>query len=111
MQFSTDPTPSRSKTKCLIFSRSRSPEIIRNVQLNGNNLPWVKSAKHLGNQLSTNLSYSPLSPEMVTDLLGKRAAFFNSVHQVQQKFGSFDPKVVLRLVSIYSTAMYGSPLW
>ena len=52
-----------------------------------------------------------MAPEMTTDLLCKRAVFFNSVHQVQQKFGSFDPKLVLRLVSVYSTSMYGSPLW
>lgn len=111
MQFSTDSIPSKSKTKCLFFSRSRTPDMIKNVKLNGDSLPWVKSARHLGNQLSTNLHYSPMAPEMTTDLLCKRAVFFNSVHQVQQKFGSFDPKLVLRLVSVYSTSMYGSPLW
>ena len=83
--------------------------MIKNVKLNGDSLPWAKSARHLGNQLSTNLHYSPMAQEMTTDLLCKRAVFFNSVHQVQQKFGSFDPKLVLRLVSVYSTSMYGSP--
>ena len=62
MQFSTDSIPSKSKTKCLFFSRSRTPDMIKNVKLNGDSLPWVKSARHLGNQLSTNLHYSPMAP-------------------------------------------------
>ena len=111
MQFSTDPSPSKSKTKCLFFSRSRTPDSIRSVRLNGDSLPWVNSAKHLGNLLSTKLSHSPLAPDMASDVLEKRAMFFDSIHQVLQKFGSFDPKLVMRLIGIYSTSMYGSPLW
>ena len=109
MEFSTDPIPSKSKTKCLFFSKLRTLNIIKNVKLNGNELPWVNSAKHLGNYLSTQLSYAPLAPEMSTDLRCKRAMVFDSVNQVKQKFGAFDPKLVLRLLSVYSTALSGSP--
>ena len=111
MVFSTDPVPSKSKTKCLFFSTSRSVDNIANVKLNGNDLPWVSTAKHLGNHLSSKLNLSTLSPETKTDLLCKRAILFDRVHQVQQQFGYYDPQLVLRLLSIYSTAMYGSPLW
>ena len=63
------------------------------------------------NQLSSNLMLSPLSPDTSADILCKRAIFFDSVHQVIQRFGSYDPALTLRLVSVYSTAFYGSTLW
>ena len=111
MLFSTDPNPSKSKTKCLFFSRSRAADMVANVKLNGNNLPWVSTAKHLGNHLSSTVCLSPYCPETKTDLLCKRAILFDKVHQVQQQFGQYDPHLVLELLSIYSTALYGSPLW
>ena len=111
MQFSTDPIPSKSKTKCLIFSRDKTAEQILNVKLNGDNLPWVDTAKHLGNLLSSKLDLSTFSPQTKTDLLSKRAILFDKVHQIQQQFGYYEPQLVLKLLSIYSTALYGSPLW
>ena len=111
MIFSTDPNPSKSKSKCLFFSRSRTADKIHPVKLNGNCLPWVSTAKHLGNHLSSILSVSPYSPETRTDLLRKRAILFDKIHQVQQQFGQYEPQLVLQLLSIYSTALYGSPLW
>ena len=109
MLFSTN--PSKSKIKCLFFSRSRSADMIPCVKLNGNKLPWISTAKHLGNHLSSTLCLSPYCPETKTDLLCKRAILFDRVHQVQQQFGQYDPHLVLQLVSIYSTDLYGSPLW
>ena len=111
MLFSTDPLPSKSKTKCMLFSRDKSSDKVLNVRLNEDNLPWVSTAKHLGNHLSSKLNNSPSSPETKTDLLCKRAILFDKIHQVQQQFGYYEPKLVLQLLSIYSTAMYGSPLW
>ena len=70
-----------------------------------------KFCQTLGKLLEYSLSYAPLAPEMSTDLRCKRAMVFDSVNQVKQKFGAFDPKLVLRLLSVYSTALYGSPLW
>ena len=81
------------------------------VNLNGDSLPWVTTAKHLGNHLSSKLNHFPYSPETKTDLLCKRAILFDKVHQIQQQFGYYEPRLVLRLLSIYSTALYGSPLW
>ena len=111
MVFSTDPLPSKSKTKCMLFSRDKSADQVLNVRLNGDNLPLVSTAKHLGNHLSSKLNFSPTSPETKTDLLCKRAILFDKIHQVQQQFGYYEPKLNLKLLSIYSTAMYGSPLW
>ena len=50
--FSMDPVPARSKTKCLLFCgkspRQRFPDPL---QLNGEDLPWVEAADHLGHTL------------------------------------------------------------
>ena len=111
MLFSTDPDPAKSKTKCLFFSRKRRSGQVENVRLNGDKLPWVESAKHLGNHLSSKIQLSCFSPETKTDLLKKRAILFDKVHQIQQQFGKYHPRLVLKLLSIYSTALYGSNLW
>ena len=81
------------------------------VKLNGDMLPWVNTAKHLGNHLSSSLNLGTFSPETKTDLLAKRAILFDKVHQIQQQFGYYDPHLVIKLLSIYSTALYGSTLW
>ena len=73
MLFSTDANPALSKTKCMFFSTSRSSDQVKQVLLNGNLLPWVDKAKHLGNHLSTKINLSLRSPETKTDLLCKRA--------------------------------------
>ena len=50
--FSTDPVPSKSKTKCMIFcgkaGRVQYPDP---VKLDGKDLPWVENADHLGHTL------------------------------------------------------------
>ena len=111
MLFSTDPNPAKSKTKCLFFSRTKSSDQILNVELNGDLLPWVTTAKHLGNNLSTKINFSSYSPETKSDLLCKRAILFDKVHQILQQFGCYNPRLIMKLLSIYSTAMYGSCLW
>jgi hypothetical protein len=111
MQFSTDPNPAKSNTKCLLFSRDKLDGQVKNVRLNGDLLPWVETAKHLGNHLSNKLNFTSYSPETRTDLLRKRAIMFDKVHQIQQQFGYCHPRMAIKLLSIYSTALYGSNLW
>ena len=71
----------------------------------------VPTAKHLGNHLSSKINFSSYSPETRTDLLQKRAILFDKVHQIQQQFGYCNPRLIIKLLSIYSTALYGSNLW
>ena len=111
MLFSTDTDPAKSKTKCLLFSRDKLHSQVMNVTLNGDLLPWVETAKHLGNHLSSKINFAFYSPETRTDLLMKRAILFDKVHQIQQQFGYYNPRLVIKLLSIYSTALYGSNLW
>ena len=111
MLFSTDPDHVKSKSKCMFFSRDQDSSQITNVKLNGDLLNWVSKAKHLGNYLSSKLNFSCQIPETKTDLLCKRAILFDKVHQIQQQFGFYHPRLVVKLLSIYSTALYGSCLW
>ena len=111
MLFSTDPDPAKSKTKCLLFSRNIRADQVKKVQLNGDSLPWVQTAKHLGNHLSSKINLSCYAPETKSDLLQKRAILFDKVHQIQQQFGYLNPRLVIKLLSIYSTTLYGSCMW
>ena len=97
MQFSTDPIPAKSKSKCLFFSRSRSADEIENLRLNGNKLPWVASAKHLGNLLSSKINAAFVIPAMAEDLRCKRDTIFDKIHQIKQQFRHLDPFLVVKL--------------
>ena len=56
LMFSTDPTPAKSKTKCVMFCGNNSGNYPLPVLLDGKQLPWVKKAEHLGHILHQNLS-------------------------------------------------------
>ena len=85
MQFSTDPVPAKSKTKCLHFTK-RNREV-KPLILNENELPWVERASHLGNTLTTKITQNPLGMDTSADLLQKRAISFQKVHELKQAYG------------------------
>ena len=49
--FSTNPDPSKSKTKGIVFSRKKLSFEPKLLLLNGDELPWVNQAKYLGNEI------------------------------------------------------------
>ena len=52
LQFSTDPNPSKSKTKCIfVFGKRKKLAKPAPLTLYGKELPWVASATHLGHEL------------------------------------------------------------
>ena len=53
MTFSTNDNPNKSKTKCTAFLKKK--RTLKNMTLSGKNLPWVESAKHLGNTIANNI--------------------------------------------------------
>ena len=109
MQFSTDPVPSKSKTKCLHFTTKK--RIVKPLILNENELPWVDKASHLGNTLTTKITQNPLGMDTSADLLQKRAIFFQKVHELKQAYGFYTPGMILEIIHIFGCSFYGSPLW
>ena len=92
LKFGTNPNPEKSKTKCLIFSKGRRKnDNIKKVELDGNELPWVQSVKHLGHTLQSNNS-------MTMDINMKRGSFISKVNSLIQEFHYASPDVMLRLV-------------
>ena len=74
------------------------------ISLNGVDIPWVSSYKHLGHLLH-------VSEDWQHDLMLKRGAFIGGIHELQQELGLQSPDVLLKLVHTYVTCFYGSSLW
>ena len=110
MIFSTDPDPKKSKTKCMLFSKDNNL-VVPQLTLNGEKLPWVKKASHLGNNLTVELTKNKMGMNNSSDLLQKRAIFFKKFHELKQAYGQYSPELVCETIRIFGTAFYGSPLW
>ena len=58
LRFGTNSCPEKSKTKCLVFSKGKTnTQMIKNVELDGNELPWVSNVKHLGHVLQSSEAF------------------------------------------------------
>ena len=103
LSFSVHDDPRKSKTKCIAFlNKERS---LTNISLNGKDLPWVKTAKHLGCKITD----EPGS--LKSDLMEKRAIYINKVNELSQEFYYADPSTKVRINNIFNSYFYGSPLW
>ena len=102
LKFSTNDDPEKSKTKCLHFSKSKIEPA--KIELDGRLLPWVKSAKHLGNILERDNTFS-------VDIDMKRGKFIGKIHSLMQEFNYATPDVTSKILQIYTTSFYGSNLW
>jgi len=106
IQFSTDPDPTRSKSKAIFVTGPRGGRLEKPVplQLCGQDLPWVASAEHLGHRLcETGL--------MSRDAIEKRARFIDCSVKIRETFGYAHPAEQLAAVEKYCTALYGSNLY
>ena len=92
--FSTDPNPTKSKTKCLYMcgTKVKSPVYPAPLQLYGRDLPWVTHATHLGHELNQDCT-------MDMDTKMKRAAFINNSTDIRHMFSFALPEQVLNAVS------------
>ena len=102
LKFSTNCNPEKSKTKCIHFSRKKIE--LAKISLNGDYLPWVESAKHVGNILERDNSFSK-------DIRTKRGSFIGRIHSILQEVHFASPLVKMKMINIYTTSFYGSPLW
>ena len=105
LKFSTDPDPEKSKTKSIfVCGRAVSKQKPVNLTLDGEQLPWVESAAHLGHILHQ-------SGSMEKDIRSKRASFIDESVQVRESFEFASPVEVLQAVKLYVGSHYGSMLW
>ena len=103
--FSTDPQPSKSKTKCIfVVGKKRNLSKPAPLLLCGRELPFVKQADHLGNMLTE-------QGDMDHDAEIKRAKFIQSTVEIREIFKSAAPSEVLKALNVYCSSFYGSCLW
>ena len=103
LKFSTHADPKKSKTKCIMFSKSK-PTDVAPILLNGDPLPWVREVKHLGNILQSDNS-------MKMDCVMKRGRFIGKVNSLLKEFHFVDSSVFVILLNLYASSFYGSNLW
>ena len=102
--FSTDPVPSKSKTKCIFFcglvGKIKYPDP---VQLYGKDLPWVERADHLGHTLSQ-------VTNMEQDCTRGRSRFINNTVELREELRFAKPDQILQAVQLLCTDANGSML-
>ena len=104
MLFSTDTDPSKSKTKCVFMCGKKKTVKPLPLYLYGRELPWVKTATHLGVELCEDGT-------MNSDIKHKTAAFISRSLEVREQFSFAHPMEVLSAVRVYCCDHYGSMLW
>jgi hypothetical protein len=106
LQFSTDPNPVKSKSKCIfmIGPRLRNQNKPAPLQLYGVDLPWVEKASHLGHELhqDCNMDY---------DCNCKRGKFIETSSSIRKTFKFANPPQVLQAIQVYCCDLYGAMLW
>ena len=103
--FSTDPCPSKSKTKCMLFcGKARKVKYPDPVTLNSEDLPWVSSADHLGHLLDQSLS-------MEKDCNRARAKYISKSVEIRNEMACANPDITMKVIQTYCQDAYGSMLW
>jgi hypothetical protein len=103
LEFSTDPNPIKSKTKCIAFHRGAKLDLPA-IYLNGDALPWCERVVHVGNTVHMNGT-------MEQDICEKRAIYIDRAMELNQEFMSSPNEVKLRMQRLYNSHFTGSPLW
>ena len=105
IMFSTDPNPSKSKTKCIfVCGNRRNLAKPAPLTLGGRELPWVSTATHLGHELHE-------SGTMEHDALVKRAIFIDKSVEIRESLSFASPVEILSAMKVYCSSFYGSMLW
>ena len=119
--FSTDPNHSRSKSKCLWFC-GKSGEVAypAPIMLNGDALPWVETATHLGHELhqQCTMEYDGkckranyINNKRANYINNKMAKYINNTITLRETFDFARPEQKLSAISVYAGGLYGFALW
>ena len=101
--FSTDSDPKKSKTMCIAFNCTNRDQLA-SVKLNGDSLPWVSRAKHIGNFLSEDGTTDH-------DMKVKKGIFIQSAMEINQEFFCLPAPIKMRLNLLYNSHFSGSNIW
>ena len=104
LEFSTDPDPEKSKSKCISMQGHMKHSKPVNLKLYGVDLPWVRTASHLGHELSEKCN-------MEQDMKVKRADFIRKSTEVREAFSFAQPNQILQAVRTYCCSLYGAMTW
>ena len=105
IKFSTDPIPSKSKTKGIIFRKNTQKVETAKISLCGNLLPWIDCAKYLGNK------WTNIKNILNDDVKVKRAKYIEKNCELIQEFYFVHPELLCKLNRIYNSSFTGSVLW
>ena len=104
LEFSTHPEPEKRKTKCIFMSGYMKIRKPVNLRLYGVDLPFVKSANHLGHQLSEDGT-------MDLDIRTRKARFIGDTTDVRDLFSFAQPNQILTAVKTYCCSMHNCMTW
>ena len=90
LSFSTNVNLMKCKTKCMAFLNQERE--LKNITLDGKDLPWVKTAKHLGCKIGEKIC------GLKDDLMEKRATYINKVNELTQEFHFAHPLTKSELI-------------
>ena len=103
--FSTDPVPSKSKTKCMFMcGKDKNMKKPKPLVLNGEELPWVETASHLGHELHVDGTFD-------FDARSKKFSLIEKTTQVRETFNFAHPLEVIHAMKVYCCDHYGYMLW
>ena len=103
--FSTDENPKKSKTKVVYMDGNmKNVKYPACLKLNGRDLPFEKTATHLGHELSQ-------ACDMEQDMKIRRARYIDRTVDVQDTFDFAHPTQKLKAIDIYCGDNYGTMLW
>ena len=103
--FSTDPLPQKSKTKGIVFNKKPLQWSPAPLMLLDTPLPWVSSAKYLGNFITNSVD------GLCQDVKIKRAMFIERNCEILQEFPFAHPAVKCKINKVYNSSFPGSVLW
>ena len=103
LSFSTNANLMKCKTKCMAFLNQERE--LKNITLDGKDLPWVRTAKHLGCKIGDKICV------LNDDLMEKRATYINKVNELTQECYFAHPLTKVRINNFCNSHFYGSALW
>ena len=105
--FSTDPVPSKSKTKGIFFCGEKTRARVKypdKVLLNGEELPWEVTGEHLGHTLHQDGT-------MEQDARVRRARYIDRSVDIRENMQFAGSGMVMKAHDIHCCDAYGAMLW